>query len=210
MAASQSTRWFLLTVGIVILGMVALFLLWRKNPGSPVSFLDRLDSALISVEELATGERSEPTPKATPVLDADLRSAVQALLSTAVVNGLSPYQEFSKTDWPPDVQRLNPVAVAYFDSTNHPDGDGVIIVVERHRGWDAGVLFCRQRNSEWQGVHLNGQVMRAGPDFGFSRLQKDGIFWHWYRTNWASSQPSAPSNRRSAPDATVAPVAGGR
>lgn len=66
--------------------------------------------------------------------------------------------------------------VAFFDSTNHPDGDGVIIVVERHRGWDSGVLVCRQRNSEWQGVHLNGQVMRAGTDFGFSRLQKDGTF----------------------------------
>jgi hypothetical protein len=173
--------------------MVGLLLMWRANLGSPVGFLDRLDSALISVENLVTGERSEPTPTATPFLEARLGSAVQTLLASAEEFRFSPYREIPKSQWPADILRLSPVAVVYFDSERHPDGNGIIIVVERHRDWDAGLLFCQQRNSEWQGIHLNGQIMRAGPDFGFRRLKEDGFFWHWYRRSWASSQPGGPA-----------------
>ena len=77
---------------------------------------------------------------------------------------------------PSAVQGLKPVAVLHFDSKSHPDGVGVLFVLERHRDWDAGVLICQQRNSEWQGVHRNGQIMSAGPDFGFRRLRKDECF----------------------------------
>lgn len=164
--------------------------MWRVNPALPASLLDRMDSGLVPVEHLITGERSEPTPSAMSFLEADLDSAVQTLFVRAEQEQRSSYSKFFETEWPAEIQRLNPVAVVYFDSRSHPDGDGVIIVVERHRDWDAGLLFCRQRNSEWQGVHLNGQIMSAGPDFGFRRLRKDGAFWHWYRRSWAQNQQS--------------------
>ena len=64
MTPSQSWLWLSLIVGMVALGMAGLLSMWRANPGAPSSLLDRLDSALISVEGWVSGECSEPTPKA--------------------------------------------------------------------------------------------------------------------------------------------------
>ena len=125
MTGSQPRRWFFLSIGIVALGVVGLLLMLRANPGAPASFPVRLHSTLIAVEELVTGERSEPTSKARRFLEADLGSAVQALFVSAEEDRFSPYKEFPKTGWPADIQRLNPVAVVYFDSKSHPDGDGI-------------------------------------------------------------------------------------
>jgi len=183
----DTKRWYWLAIGIAGMVLAGLIVWWQQSSGGGASLMDRLDSAMIAVEEAVTGERSEPTARAGVLLEADLDSAVEALLVKAEADGYGPYQEFATNDYPSAIQGLKPVAVLHFDSRSHPDGVGVLLVLERHRDWDAGVLICKQRNSEWQGVHLNGQIMSAGPDFGFRRLRKDGVFWHWYRRSWAAT-----------------------
>ena len=186
-------RW-LLVIGASVLGMLALIPVLQWYLSGSGSVLDRVDFVLIAAEQSITGERSEPTPRATPILEAklkgDLTSVIEELLAAATASQFVSYQEFPESAWPSQVRALKPVAIRYIDSTSHPDGKGVIVVVERIRGWEAGVFFCQQRNDEWQGVHLNGQVMRGGPDFGYRRLAYDGFFWHWYRDTWiAANQP---------------------
>jgi hypothetical protein len=183
----DTKRWYWLAIGIAGMVMAGLIVWWQQCSGGGASLMDRLNSAMIAVEEAVTGERSEPTARAGMSLEADLGTAVNALLVKAEADGYGAYREFATNDCPSAIQDLNPVAVRYFDSKSHPDGVGVLFVLERHRDWDAGVLIYRQRNSEWQGVHLNGQIMSAGPDFGFRRLHKVGIFWHWYRRSWAAT-----------------------
>ncbi len=176
--------------GILAVSSVGLLFVLHVFSVSPGSSWDGFGITFLSLEELVTGERLEPTPKARPFLETDLAEAVHALLVTAHQNGVSNYEEIARADWPADAKRLNPDAIGFFDSKSHPDGEGVLFVVERHRDWKAGVLVCRQRKSEWQGAHLSGQVTSAGPDFGFRRLKQDGHFWHWYRGQWASRQQS--------------------
>jgi hypothetical protein len=188
----ETKRWYWLAITIAGVAMAGLIVLWQQGSGGPASLMDRLDSALFAIEEAVTGERSEPTARAGVFLEADLGSALEALLVKAQAEGYSSYQQFATNDCPSAIQGLQPVAVMYFDSRSRPDGDGVLFVLERNRDWEAGVLICRQRNSEWQGVHLNGQIMSAGPDFGFRRMQRDGVFWHWYRRGWAATNTTGP------------------
>lgn len=192
MTASLSKRWSLFLIGIVALIAISVFVVWRTNSDLPASGRELLDLVMISAGEVVTGERSEPTPMARPFLKANLGSEVEALLAIAAAEKYSTYEEFPETEWPPAIQRLKPAAVVYFDSKSMPDGAGVIILVERYGEWDMGILFSQLRNSEWQGVHLDGHVMRAGPEYGFRRLKKDGVFWHWYKRNWASTQQGGP------------------
>lgn len=176
-------------MGCLGLGVVVFLLLLWGRPELTARVQKRWGSAWTAVEEAVSGEYSEPTSRAGRFLEANLGNAVETLLARAKEQDLASYTEFAKTAWPAELERLNPAGVVYFDSKRDPDGDGVIIVVERRRGRDAGILICRQRNSQWQGPHLEGQILRAGPDFGLRRLRKDGVFWHWYRQNPSNSQP---------------------
>ncbi|MCD8535622.1 MAG: hypothetical protein LR011_12905 [Verrucomicrobia bacterium] len=165
----------------------------RMNSGVGNQVQGGFSSLWAAVEELVTGEPAEPTSSALRFLEMDHVAAVQALCGNAHEKQYLPYEEMPKSEWPADILNLKPVAVLYFQSRKHPDGEGIIIVVERHRGWDAGILICVHRSPEWQGPHLNGQIMSAGPDFGFRRMEKNGHFWHWYPMSRVQSQTGGPA-----------------
>jgi hypothetical protein len=85
----ETKRWYWLAIGIAGMAATGLIVLWQQSSGGRASLMDRLDSALIAVEEAVTGERSEPTARAGMFLEADLGTAVDALLVKAQADAVT-------------------------------------------------------------------------------------------------------------------------